>query len=65
MAIVAGMPPFLLAAVYNYPQTQLQAHVWQELIQISNNYDNSWLVTDDLNNILHKNEKKGGPKPLL
>lgn len=65
IASLTGSDPFVLSAVYNYPQTHLQGQVWNELITLSQAHSERWLVIGDFNNILSENEKKGGRKPLL
>lgn len=57
--------PFMLSAVYNYPQPHLQNQVWDELLQFSSNVTANWLVVGDFNCILNLNEKKGGGKIRL
>ncbi|KAL0431508.1 UNVERIFIED_CONTAM: hypothetical protein Sradi_0776800 [Sesamum radiatum] len=56
-----GEDPFILSAVYNHPQPNLQHQVWDELNSISDLINNhKWLLIGDFNCILHPHEKIGG-----
>ncbi|KAL0446290.1 UNVERIFIED_CONTAM: hypothetical protein Slati_1756900 [Sesamum latifolium] len=50
--------PFLMTAVYNYPQAHLQHQVWNDLINLSNSVNHAaWMVIGDFNNLLFQMKK--------
>lgn len=55
---------FLFNCVHAYPQKNLQPQLWNEIINLisSNDFNQSWMLLGDFNNIMNIGENVGGDR---
>lgn len=59
--IITGPDPLFITFVYGAPRQADRAAFWLKLMELGGDRENAWCLTGDFNDLLHNEEKVGGP----